>query len=586
MRSPSSHSFLLSILLLHSGNHVLGAPSPKPRAECTPAVRSFDYVIVGGGTAGLVLANRLTENADINVAVIEAGTNAEAVVGNLTQVPGYAGELYLNAGELSWGFTVTPQESLLNRTFTYMRGKALGGSGVLNFMNYGQTCKGAHQKWADLVEDQSYTYENMLQYYHKAMKFSPPKAGARSANATVSLSAADAAINGTLPVTFAAYVQSWSTWVALGLEAIGIPQVSAFVDGSNLGWAWNLYSIESPEATRTNSETAYLLPVLGRPNLAVFDYTFAHRIIFDDQKTATGVEVTSTTTNCSYTISVGKEVILSAGVFQSPHLLQVSGIGPKAVLERYNISVVADRPGVGQNLQDQATTLVMYQVDLITNTRLTQDPEYAAAVVEEYKANRTGPLTAPGGDLAAFEKIPEDFRTGFSSDTKAYLDELPADWPEIGYAVYPGSATPPEEGANYAIMQAWPMAPRSLGSVTIQSADMAVSPVIDPNWFSSQTDVEVTIAGLKRMRQALSSSAMAPIMIGDELLPGPDVQTDDELASFVAERGSTIYHAAATNKMGKTSDPDAVVDNRGRVIGVQRFILAEKLADDIKNTVY
>lgn len=150
------------------------------------------------------------------------------------------------------------------------------------------------------------------------------------------------------------------------------------------------------------------------------------------------------------------------------------------------------------------------------------------------------------------------------------LDELPADWPEIAYAVYPGGATQPEEGANYAIMQAWSMAPRSVGSVTIQSADMAVAPVIDPNWFSSQTDVEVTIAGLRRMRQALNTSAMAPILIGDEMLPGPDVQTDDEIASFVAQRGSTIYHAAATNKMGKTSDPDAVVDNRGRVIGVQR----------------
>lgn len=286
-------------------------------------------------------------------------------------------------------------------------------------MNYGQTCKGAHQKWADVVGDQSYTYENMLQYYHKAMKFFEPKAGARLANATASLAAADAAINGTLPVTFGAYVQSWSTWVALGLEAIGIPQVSAFVNGNNLGWAWNLYTIKAPEATRATSETAYLRPVIGRANLAVFDYTFAQRIVFDDTKTATGVEVTSTTTNCSYTIIADKEVILSAGVFQSPHLLQVSGVGPKAMLERYNISVVADRPGVGQNMHDQATVSVIYQVNLLTNTRLSQDSEYAAAVVEEYKTNQTGPLTAPGGDLFAMEKIPEEFRTGFSNDTKA-----------------------------------------------------------------------------------------------------------------------------------------------------------------------
>ena len=286
-------------------------------------------------------------------------------------------------------------------------------------MNYGQSSKGAHQKWADVVDDQSYTYENMLQYYHRAMKFTEPKAGARSANATASLAAADAVTNGTLPVTFGAYVQSWSTWVALGLEAIGIPQVSAFVDGNNLGWAWNLYTIKSPEATRATSETAYLRPVRGRSNLAVFDYTFAQRIIFDEHKTATGVEVTSTTTNCSYIIRADKEVILSAGVFQSPHLLQVSGVGPKPALERYNISVVADRPGVGQNMLDETTIFAMYQVDLITDTRLGQDPEYAAVVLEEYKANRTGPLTSPGGDLFATEKIPEEFRTGFSNDTKA-----------------------------------------------------------------------------------------------------------------------------------------------------------------------
>lgn len=150
------------------------------------------------------------------------------------------------------------------------------------------------------------------------------------------------------------------------------------------------------------------------------------------------------------------------------------------------------------------------------------------------------------------------------------LDELPADWPEIAYVVFPNGVTAPQEGANYAILQALLMASRSIGSVTIKSADMAVAPVIDPNWFGSQTDVEVMIAGLKRMRQALNSSAMAPIMIGNEIVPGPNVQTDVEIASFVAQRGSTLYHAMASNKMGKISDPDAVVDNRGRVIGVQR----------------
>ncbi|CZT12197.1 related to choline dehydrogenase [Rhynchosporium agropyri] len=599
-----SHSVLLStlLLLLQSGTHVVLADT---------SLRTFDYVIVGGGTAGLVLASRLTEDANIKVAVIEAGTRPEVAVGNLSQVPGDAGALYVAAESLNidWGFKVTPQKALANRAPTYTRGKALGGSSVLNFMSYGFASKGSHQKWADDVADQSYTYESMLQYYHKAMKFTAPKAGARSANATPSIAAANVATSGLLPVTFGAYVQSWSTWVALGLKAIGIPQVPAFVDGNNLGWSWHLYTIKSPEATRATSETAYLDPVLSRPNLAVFDNTFVQRIIFDDNKSATGVTVKSTNKNDgSFTISAVKEVILSAGVFQSPHLLQVSGVGPKAVLARYNINLIADRPGVGQNMQDQNSIPVMYKVALTTNTRLSTDPAYAAEVLQEYKVNRTGPMSASGGDLFGQEKIPNEFRTGFSADTKAYLASLPTDWPEIGYVVFPNGAGVPQDGSNFAIMQALLQAPRSRGSVTIQSADMAVAPIIDPNWLGSQTDVEVLIAGLKRVRQALKSSAMAPIMIGDELLPGPTVQTDAQLAAYVAQRASTLYHAAATNKMGKTTDPDAVVDNRGRVIGVNRlrvidgsslpfllpgpspqtqvYVLAEKLADDIKRTVY
>jgi choline dehydrogenase len=150
------------------------------------------------------------------------------------------------------------------------------------------------------------------------------------------------------------------------------------------------------------------------------------------------------------------------------------------------------------------------------------------------------------------------------------LAELPADWPEIAYVVFPDGATTPQKGANYAILQAVLMAPRSAGSVTIQSADMAVAPLINPNWLSSKTDVEVSIAALKRMRKALESPAMAPIEIGQEILPGQGVQTDEQITSFVTQAASTLYHAMASNRMGKASDPDAVVDSRGRVIGVQR----------------
>ncbi|KAJ0108714.1 glucose-methanol-choline oxidoreductase [Diaporthe amygdali] len=610
MRSQSRVPLVLSILLLPSSILVTGAPAATKRAACTQetAISSFDYVIVGGGTAGLVLANRLTENENTTVAVIEAGTFPEDVAGNWSQIPGYASKFNSGHLEMSWGFEVTPQPHLMNRTIEYNRAKALGGCSNVNYMSYGQTSKGAHQRWADEVDDQSYTYENILQYYHKAMNFSEPIEGARSANATGLYNKEDVTSAGTLRVTFGAYVQAWSTWAAKGLEAIGIPQVAALVNGNGLGWAWALVTVTSSESARSNSETAYLRPVLGRQNLVVFDYTFAERIVFDTDKIATGVEVTSTADNCSSTISANKEVILSAGVFQSPHLLQVSGVGPKALLEKYSIDVVADRPGVGQNMHDQLTAFASYQVNVITHTRLDQDPEYLAAAVEYYNTNRTGVLAGTGGDLIGMEKIPEEMRTAFSNDTKTYLADLPEDWPEIAYNVYPAGVTTPAKGANYAILQATLLAPRSRGSVNIQSADMSVAPVIDPNWLSEQTDVEVLTAGVKRVRQALNSTAMAPVLIGDEILPGVDVQTDDDIAAYLAKVGNPIYHAFASNKMGRTSDPDAVVDSRGRVIGVsnlrvidsssfpflppgpspqtQVYLLAEKLADDIKKTVY
>ena len=281
-------------------------------------------------------------------------------------------------------------------------------------MAYSQTSKGAHQLWADTVGDQSYTYDNLLQYYRKTMNFSPPNTQTRGANATAQYNPADTTTAGRLGVTFASYAQPWSTWVERGLSAIGIPQVQAFINGNLLGQSWQLNTISQSNGSRSDSETAYLRPFLSRSNLAVFNGTFAQRIMFNEGAVATGVQVTAAGTICS--IAANKEVILSAGVIQSPQLLQVSGVGPKALLQKYNIKVVADRPGVGQDMNEHITFPISYRVNVPTQTAL-ENAAYAAQAVNEWNTQSLGPLASAGGDYLGLEKIPPALRANFSAQT-------------------------------------------------------------------------------------------------------------------------------------------------------------------------
>ncbi|KAK3944450.1 hypothetical protein QBC46DRAFT_251846 [Diplogelasinospora grovesii] len=573
-----------------------------PAWAAPSTLRSFDYIIVGGGTAGLTVANRLTENPAITVAVIEAGSFVENVVGNLSQVPAYAFAIQSAAATnpaLGWGFHTTPQPGLGGAVVDYVRAKTLGGCSSINNVAYSRSSKGAFKLWADTVGDQSYTWDRVLPYYRKSMDFTPPDASTRFANASPSYNAAATARGGPLDITYAAYAESWSTWVARGLAAIGIPPTSALIDGTLTGSTWQLYTVDHATGHRASSDTAFLRPSLHRPNLVVFTETLAERVLFNVWKVATGVEATTTGSNTTFTLTARREVILSAGVFQSPQLLMVSGVGPRAVLQQYNIPVVADRPGVGQGMRDHILIPLTYQVNL-ASVDLT-----SATAVAEFNTQARGPLTNPGGDFVGLEKIPAAFRTNWSSEKKTMLAALPDDWPEIEYLVLPapltGGTTP---GASYATVFAALQAPQSTGNVSIASASMGDPPVINPNWLTAQADLDVLLAAFKRMRQMAASDAMADVIIGEEFLPGPAVQTDEQILAYFRLAGTSISHAHATNPMGKASDPKAVVGTTGKVYGVKSlrvidasvfpfllpgpapqshvYMLAEKLADAIK----
>ena len=203
--------------------------------------------------------------------------------------------------------------------------------------------------WADQVGDQDYTWSKFLPYFEKSLNFTPPDASKRAANATPDYDTTTLGQgNGPLSVTFPNYAQAYSSWVQKGLQEIGIQPRKGFTSGGLIGSAYSVATIESTLQTRESSESAYLQPALTNPDLTIYTQTLATQIIFDSNKVATGVQVN--TAGKVYTLSAGKEVIVSAGTFQSPQLLMVSGVGPQSTLSQFNIPVVADRPGVGQNM--------------------------------------------------------------------------------------------------------------------------------------------------------------------------------------------------------------------------------------------
>ena len=439
-------------------------------------------------------------------------------------------------------------------------------------MAYGHSSVGAHQMFADAVGDNSFLYDNMLEFYARTMNFTPPDNQERFANATPMYDPKDTSEGGGLAVTYPAYAQSWGTWLSVAWQAIGIKKVNAFINGNLLGHSFHMNTVNHTTGFRSSSEAAYLRPVVGRRNLALFNNTMAQRIVFNGNKEAIGVQVG---TNCI--ISARKEVLLSAGVFQSPQMLMVSGVGPKALLQSLDIPVIADRPGVGQNLREHIVIYISHQVNMITGSEL-EDPAYLGQAISDFNNYARGPLASVGGDQMAMEKIPAELRVNFSTVTNQALDKLPADWPEIAYAFVPSaipssfvnSSVPPVPGGNYATTVAVLFAPQSIGNVSIASSSNSDPPLINPAMFTHPSDVDVMLAGFKRVRQALASSVIGPALIGPETVPGVQVQTDEQILDFLRGYIQPFQHAFSSNKMGKADDPLAVVDSRGRVFGVKK----------------
>lgn len=308
-------------------------------------------------------------------------------------------------------------------------------------MIYNRGTIGSYQVWADMVGDETWTFENLLPYFAKGIHFSPPNTTLRAANASDIPPPAnpDAFIpsGGPLQVSYPNFAQVFSSFVNLAMQESGIPEQQDFSSGSLLGRQYAPLTIAYPDEVRSSSATSYLQAALasGRLNMKVYSQTLAKRILFSGNNTATGVQVeTASYGNVnSYTLTARKEVILSAGAFQSPQLLMVSGIGPRAQLEAHGIKVIADRPGVGTDMQDHLDFGPVWEINLEYGVGADADPALEGPIAEEYRANRTGQLTNAGVDFIGWEKLPQPYRGNLSASAIKALAQFPADWPEIEY---------------------------------------------------------------------------------------------------------------------------------------------------------
>ena len=433
---------------------------------------------------------------------------------------------------------------------------------------------GSADLWAKEVGDESYTFANLLPFYKKGVHYTPPSLSFSNSSNTQDPSAFSTT-GGPLQVSFGGYNDPFATWVQQGLQKVGQEATDGFQSGRLIGSAYYPSTIEPIKATRSSSQSSYLESVLNFTSLKIYNNTIAHKILFEG-RIAKAAKVSSK--GIHYVLHARKEIVVSAGAFQSPQLLMVSGIGPGETLRGLGIPVLKDLPGVGQNLWDQAFFGTTFPVNVPTNSAGLNDPALAQAAIEEYQRSASGPLSVAGTGILGWEKLPSPYRGILSKNTlEALQSSFPADWPELEYLPVSGvlgyqrnyKTEDPVDGHNYATIATAVVAPFSRGNVTINSTNILDPPVINPNWLTNPVDIELAIASFKRQRQIWK--ALGNLTTGPEKIPGDSIQTDADILTFIRESLAPVWHASATCKMGRSSDRLAVVDSNMRVHGFENL---------------
>ncbi|KAF9870427.1 UPF0187 domain membrane protein [Colletotrichum karsti] len=523
---------------------------------------TYDYVIVGGGNAGLVAALRLSADGNYTVAVVEAGGFYQDDAGNITEIPAYESQFLSAPPSIDWKITTSPQAQLGNRAVLYSQGKTLGGSTARNGMAYQRATVSFHDQWARIVGDDSYNWENMVRFLRRSISYTPANIELRGGPPVESDPEAFEPSGGPLHLTFWNYYAPVSAAFAKGMRALGFKETGLIQSGSLLGFAQFPATIDPDTQIRDSSETSFLRTAVkldeDRRRVKIYPRTLAKRVIFNESKSATGVLVNGDGTD--YVLSASKEVVLAAGVFRTPQLLLVSGVGPAKTLETFEIPVISNISGVGQNMRDHPGFGTLFTVNGVSQHRLWNNATYSAEAETEFENSHSGPLTAFASNYLLFEKFPTS--ANFSTSTRETISKLPEDWPHVEY-IWNTAGLPTNASGDQLSLGVVVLAPTSLGSVTLNSSDTSDNPVVDVGWFTTESDRQLGIEGLKRARVLANATGV----VLSEQLPGSSVQTDAEIWEWMKSVASPSHHAVGTCRMGSRDDPSAVVDPKGCVLG-------------------
>ena len=492
----------------------------------------WDYVIVGAGTAGCVLANRLSADPEVSVLLLEAGGPDDWI---WIHIP--VGYLYcIGNPRTDWCYRTEADPGLNGRSILYARGKVLGGCSSINAMIYMRGQARDYDEWARLTGDPGWGWESALQsfklsedYFRGADEFHGSGGEWRVEPQRL----------------------SWEILEAFreAMAQAGIPKTDDFNRGDNEGCGYFL--VNQKRGVRWNASKAFLRPVTGRGNLTVISGAGVNRVRLEGAR-CTGVEFTRGAEEMFAASRIA--TVLAAGAIGSPQLLQLSGVGPATLLKEHGIEVRHELPGVGENLQDHLQLRMAFKVNnVITLNQRANSLFGMAAMALEYALFRTGPLTMAPSQLGGFTRSSAAHAT---PNLEYHVQPLSVD--KFGDPLHPF----PAFTASVANLR-----PASRGYVRIKSADARAAPAINPRYLSAPEDRRIATDALRLTRRIAAQPALARYS-PQEFLPGAEVQSDAELAHAAGDIGTTIFHPVGTCRMGAAGDPLAVVDSRLHVRGV------------------
>ena len=507
--------------------------------------REYDYIVVGAGSAGCVLANRLSADAGNRVLLLEAGSRD---TNYLFRLPMLMGKL-MHSGIYNWKYHTEPEPNLAGRAVYWPRGKVLGGSSTINGMIYVRGNRADYDGWEALGLP-GWSYKDVLPYFKRS-------------EGHVDRDDAYHAGQGELTVQRSrAQNPMYDAFIEAGQQA-GYAFTDDFNGAGQEGFGRYDFTIRNGK--RCSAATAFLAPARARKNLAVVTNALAHRIIFSGMR-ATGVVYRAG--GKLVEVRAEKEIILAAGVVNSPQLLLLSGIGDAEELGRHGIPVVQHLPGVGKNVQDHVDCCLVYEctqpLSLYNDLRM----DKVALGIIQASLLGTGFITTFPYEAGSFMKssaglAAPDLQTHFMPATEASANlhwSLPF-------------ARRQETAANHGLtIRVGPLDPGSRGSIALRSADPSDPPLIRANYLAHERDLETTIAGIQLMRAVVAQQAFAGVR-GRELAPGPAYQSDKQLADWLVDAAMTTLHPVGSCKMG--NDAAAVVDAQLRVHGVQGLRVAD-----------